>query len=98
MFKVYWNSLRLTVGATFLNNVLGLLLAVGLNRAMPWGLRYLLRTSIFFPGHDHDRFPGRCLALPPHPGPGASSTSLSARSVWTQYPGSAAQRGLSSPP
>lgn len=49
MFKIYWNSLRLVVGATFLNNVLGLLLAVGLNRAMPWGIRYVLRTSIFFP-------------------------------------------------
>ncbi len=49
MFRIYWNSLRLTVGATLLNNVLGLLLAVGLNRAMPWGLRYVLRTSIFFP-------------------------------------------------
>ena len=49
MFTIYWNSLRLTVGATLLNNVLGLLMAVGLNRAMPWGLRYVLRTSIFFP-------------------------------------------------
>ena len=49
MFKIYWNSLRLVVGVTFLNNLLGLLLAVGLNRAMPWGIRYLLRTSIFFP-------------------------------------------------
>ena len=49
MFKIYWNTLRLVVGATFLNNVLGLLLAVGLNRAMPWGFRYVLRTTIFFP-------------------------------------------------
>ncbi len=49
MFTVYWNTLRLVLGVTFFNNVLGLLLAVGLNRAMPWGLRYVLRTSIFFP-------------------------------------------------
>lgn len=49
MFTIYWNTLRLVVGVTFLNNVLGLLLAVGVNRAMPWFLRYFLRTSIFFP-------------------------------------------------
>ena len=49
MLTVYWNSIRLTLGATFLNNVLGLLLAVGVNRPMHWLLRYVLRTSIFFP-------------------------------------------------
>ena len=49
MFAVYWNTVRLVLGVTFFNNVLGLLLAVGLNRAMPWGVRYALRTSIFFP-------------------------------------------------
>ncbi|MCB0123721.1 MAG: sugar ABC transporter permease, partial [Caldilineaceae bacterium] len=49
MFTIYWNTLRLVLGATVLNNVLGLLLAVGVNRSMPWFLRYFLRTSIFFP-------------------------------------------------
>jgi len=49
MLQIYWNSLRLVVGATFLNNLLGLMLAIGVNRAMPGVLRYFLRTSIFFP-------------------------------------------------
>lgn len=49
MFTIYWNTLRLVIGATVLNNVLGLLLAMGVNRSMPWFLRYALRTSIFFP-------------------------------------------------
>ncbi len=49
MFAIYWNTVRLVVGVTLLNNVLGLLLAMGVNRSMPWVLRYLLRTSIFFP-------------------------------------------------
>lgn len=49
MFTVYWNSLRLTLGATFFNNVLGLLLAVGVNQSMHWLVRYFLRTALFFP-------------------------------------------------
>lgn len=49
LFTIYWNTLRLVVGATLLNNVIGLLLAAGVNRSMPGFLRYLLRTSIFFP-------------------------------------------------
>ena len=49
MFTIYWNTVRLVIGATLLNNVLGLLLAMGVNRSMPGVLRYLLRTSIFFP-------------------------------------------------
>jgi len=49
MFTIYWNTVRLVVGVTFLNNVIGLLLAMGVNRSMPWFLRYILRTSIFFP-------------------------------------------------
>ncbi|MEZ4711156.1 MAG: sugar ABC transporter permease [Caldilineaceae bacterium] len=49
MFTIYWNTVRLVIGATLLNNVLGLLLAVGVNRSMPSVLRYFLRTSIFFP-------------------------------------------------
>lgn len=49
MLTTYWNSLRITIGATALNNLLGLLLAMGVNRQMPGVLRYLLRTSLFFP-------------------------------------------------
>jgi multiple sugar transport system permease protein len=49
MMTCYWNTLRFTLGATFLNNVLGLLLAMGVNRAMPGALRYVLRTALFFP-------------------------------------------------
>lgn len=49
MFTIYWNTLRLVIGATLINNVLGLLLAVGVNRAMHWSMRYFLRTAIFFP-------------------------------------------------
>jgi multiple sugar transport system permease protein len=49
MMICYWNTLRFTLGATFLNNVLGLLLAMGINRAMPRVLKYLLRTALFFP-------------------------------------------------
>ena len=45
----YWNTLRFTLGATFLNNVLGLSLAMRVNRAMPRVLKYLLRTALFFP-------------------------------------------------
>lgn len=49
MMICYWNTLRFTLGATFLNNVLGLLLAMGVNRAMPRALKYFLRTALFFP-------------------------------------------------
>ncbi|MBX3050917.1 MAG: sugar ABC transporter permease [Caldilineaceae bacterium] len=49
LLTIYWNTLRLVVGTTLLNNVIGLLLAAGVNRSMPSALRYLLRTSIFFP-------------------------------------------------
>ncbi len=45
MMTTYWNSFRITMGATALNNVLGLLLAMGVNRKMSGVLRYLLRTS-----------------------------------------------------
>jgi multiple sugar transport system permease protein len=46
---VYWNTLRFVVFATLLNNVLGLMLAMGVNRAMHGAVRYLLRTALFFP-------------------------------------------------
>ena len=49
LFQIYINSVILVIGATFLNNALGLLLAMGVNRSMPTALRYFLRTSIFFP-------------------------------------------------
>jgi multiple sugar transport system permease protein len=49
LFQIYINSVILVLGATFLNNVLGLLLAMGVNRSMPAVLRYFLRSSIFFP-------------------------------------------------
>jgi len=49
MMTCYWNTFRFTLGATFLNNVLGLLLAMGVNRAMPRVLKYALRTALFFP-------------------------------------------------
>ncbi len=49
MLLIYRNTLYFVVGATLLNNVGGLLLAMGVNRAMPSVLRYLLRTAIFFP-------------------------------------------------
>jgi len=49
MMICYWNTLRFTLGATFLNNVLGLLLAMAVNRAMPSALKYFLRTALFFP-------------------------------------------------
>lgn len=49
LLLIYRNTLFFVVGATFLNNVGGLLLAMGVNRAMPSVLRYLLRTAIFFP-------------------------------------------------
>ncbi|MEJ5248725.1 MAG: sugar ABC transporter permease [Caldilinea sp.] len=47
--QVYWNTFRFVVFATFFNNLLGLLLAMGVNRAMPSIIKYLLRTALFFP-------------------------------------------------
>jgi multiple sugar transport system permease protein len=49
MLLTYRNTLLFVTGATFFNNLLGLLLAMGVNRAMPAMLKYLLRTAIFFP-------------------------------------------------
>ncbi|MBE0699547.1 MAG: sugar ABC transporter permease [Anaerolineaceae bacterium] len=45
----YLMTLRFVVLATIINNILGILLAVGINRAMPGVIRYLLRTALFFP-------------------------------------------------
>jgi multiple sugar transport system permease protein len=45
----YTNTLTFTVAATFVNNVLGLMLAMAVNRRMHPALRYTFRTAIFFP-------------------------------------------------
>jgi len=49
LVQIYWNTLRFVVFATFFNNVLGLLLAMGVNRAMHSTVKYILRTALFFP-------------------------------------------------
>ncbi len=49
MFTIYRNTFILVFSVTFFNNLLGFLLAVGVNRAMPAILRYLFRTTLFFP-------------------------------------------------
>jgi len=45
----YLVTLEFVVGACFINNLLGILLAMGVNRAMPGVIKYLLRTALFFP-------------------------------------------------
>jgi len=47
--QIYWNTFRFVIFATFFNNLLGLLLAMGVNRAMHPAIKYLLRTALFFP-------------------------------------------------
>ncbi len=49
LLAIYGNTLKFVIGATLFNNLLGLLLAMGVNRSMPGILRYLLRTAYFFP-------------------------------------------------
>lgn len=49
LVQMYWNTLRFVVFATVFNNVLGLMLAMGVNRAMHGSIKYLLRTALFFP-------------------------------------------------
>jgi multiple sugar transport system permease protein len=49
LLTMYWNTLRFVFFATLFNNVLGLLLAMGVNRAMHGAIRYVLRTALFFP-------------------------------------------------
>jgi multiple sugar transport system permease protein len=49
MVQMYWNTLRFVVFATLFNNILGLLLALGVNRAMHPAFKYLFRTALFFP-------------------------------------------------
>jgi multiple sugar transport system permease protein len=45
----YTNTLIFTVAATFFNNVLGLMLAMAVNRRMHPVARYSFRTALFFP-------------------------------------------------
>lgn len=45
----YLRTLTFVFWTTLINNVLGFLLALGVNRAMPRVVKYLLRTAIFFP-------------------------------------------------
>lgn len=45
----YVVTLKFVVFATIINNILGILLAMGVNRAMPGVIKYFLRTALFFP-------------------------------------------------
>ena len=49
MVQTYWNTFRFVFFATLFNNVLGLLLAMAVNRAMHPVFKYVFRTAIFFP-------------------------------------------------
>lgn len=45
----YLMTLKFVVLATLINNILGMLLAMAINRPMHQIVRYLMRTSLFFP-------------------------------------------------
>jgi multiple sugar transport system permease protein len=45
----YLVTLKFVVLACFFNNVIGMLLGMAVNRAMPSVVKYLLRTALFFP-------------------------------------------------
>ena len=49
LLNSYVVTLKFVLGACIINNVLGILLAMGVNRAMPGVIKYLLRTALFFP-------------------------------------------------
>lgn len=49
MLLMYWNTLVFVFFVTLINNVLGLLLAMGVNRAMHPVFKYMFRTALFFP-------------------------------------------------
>jgi multiple sugar transport system permease protein len=49
LWTVYRNSLVITVGAVLGNNVIGLLLAMGVNRSIGKVFQYIFRTVYFFP-------------------------------------------------
>lgn len=45
----YLVTLKFVVMASIVNNILGILLAMGVNRSMPAVMKYFLRTTLFFP-------------------------------------------------
>jgi multiple sugar transport system permease protein len=45
----YLVTLKFVLLACVVNNILGILLALGVNRAMPSVIKYMLRTALFFP-------------------------------------------------
>jgi len=49
LWTAYRNSFVMSVGCVAGNNLLGLLLAMGVNRRMPKILKYIFRTTLFFP-------------------------------------------------
>ena len=49
LWTCYRNSLFITLGATIGNNVIGLLLAMAVNRKLHMLLKYFLRSAFFFP-------------------------------------------------
>jgi multiple sugar transport system permease protein len=49
LWTCYRNSLLITIGAVAGNNVVGLLLAMGVNRGLGKVFKYLFRTAYFFP-------------------------------------------------
>lgn len=49
MWTTFRNSMLITLGAVFFNNTIGLLLAMGVNRAIPSPIKTTLRTVYFFP-------------------------------------------------
>jgi multiple sugar transport system permease protein len=49
LWRCYRNSLVITIGAVTGNNILGLLLAMGVNRKIGQVLKYIFRTAYFFP-------------------------------------------------
>ena len=49
LWQCFRNTVAVAFGAVVGNNLLGLLLAMGANRAMPRALKYFLRAALFFP-------------------------------------------------
>jgi multiple sugar transport system permease protein len=49
LWTCYRNSLVITIGAVMGNNILGFLLALGVNRSIGRVFKYLFRTAYFFP-------------------------------------------------
>jgi multiple sugar transport system permease protein len=49
LWTAYRNSFVMSIGCVAGNNIMGLLLAMGVNRKMPKVLKYVFRTTLFFP-------------------------------------------------